>query len=106
MKFSSLSEKSEKIYRVRKLDGGINNSELPNNIADNELTKAENMDFCDGVLQTRPGLSATEYDIIKNESLFPESQILYNWFHIMEADKHTTRYFCDVIEQFHTRLDR
>ena len=30
-------------------------------------------------------------DIIKNESLFPESQILYNWFHIMEADKHTTR---------------
>lgn len=40
-------------------------------------------------------------DIIKNESLFPESQILYNWFHIMEADKHTTRYFCDVIEQFH-----
>ena len=41
MKFSSLSEKSEKIYRVRKLDGGINNSELPNNIADNELTKAE-----------------------------------------------------------------
>ena len=44
-------------------------------------------------------------DIIKNESLFPESQILYNWFHIMEADKHTTRYFCDVIEQFHTRLD-
>lgn len=74
MKFSSLSEKSEKIYRVRKLDGGINNSELPNNIADNELTKAENMDFCDGVLQTRPGLSATEYDIIKNEteSLFEE----------------------------------
>ena len=47
MKFSSLSEKSEKIYRVRKLDGGINNSELPNNIADNERTKAENMDFCD-----------------------------------------------------------
>lgn len=45
-------------------------------------------------------------DIIKNESLFPESQILYNWFHIMEADKHTTRYFCDVIEQFYTRLDR
>ena len=45
-------------------------------------------------------------DIIKNKRLFPESQILYNWFHIMEADKHTTRYFCDVIEQFHTRLDR
>ena len=34
----------------------------------------------------------------------PESQILYIWFRKMVSDKHTTRYFCEVIEQFHTTM--
>ena len=68
MKFSSLDEKKEKTYRVRSLDGGLNASQLACNIADGELSELENMDYRDGVLQTRCGLSAGEYDIIKNEN--------------------------------------
>lgn len=68
MKFGHLDEKREKAYRIRKLDGGINTSALPQNTADGELTACENMDFDNGVLKTRAGLSAAECDIIKNES--------------------------------------
>lgn len=69
MKFGSLKENDEKTYRIRKLDGGINNSELPNNIADNEVCSAENMEFRNGILKTRAGLSAVTGDIIKNETV-------------------------------------
>ena len=68
MKFGHLDEKREKSYRIRKLDGGINTSALPQNTADGELIACENMEFENGVLKTRAGLIATEYDIIKNES--------------------------------------
>lgn len=68
MKFTSLGERREKCCRIKSLDGGVNFSAAPHNIADNELSSAENVEFADGVLKTRAGLSADEYDIIKNET--------------------------------------
>lgn len=68
MKFTSLDEKREKSCRIKSLDGGVNLSLEPHNIADNELSSAENVEFEGGVLKTRAGLSADEYDIIKNET--------------------------------------
>ena len=68
MKFGALDQRKEKSYRIRKLDGGINKSELPNNIADNELAAAENTEFRDGILKSRAGLFAANSDIIKNET--------------------------------------
>lgn len=68
MKFTSLGERREKCCRIKSLDGGVNFSAAPHNIADNELSSAENVEFADGGLKTRAGLSADEYDIIKNET--------------------------------------
>ena len=68
MKFTSLGERREKCCRIKSLDGGVNFSAAPHNIADNELSSAENVEFANGVLKTRAGLSADEYDIIKNET--------------------------------------
>ena len=56
MKFTSLGERREKCCRIKSLDGGVNFSAAPHNIADNELSSAENVEFADGVLKTRAGL--------------------------------------------------
>lgn len=58
MKFNFLRHTSVQTFRIRKLNGGINMSDGPQNIADSQLSQSVNMWFSDGVLKTRPGICA------------------------------------------------
>lgn len=68
MKFSSLQHTSVKTFTVRNFDGGTDLSCIPSNIPDSSLSKSLNMWHKDGLLKTRPGLEASQENIIKSES--------------------------------------
>lgn len=64
MKFSSLQHTGVKTMKVPKFNGGLNLTDLPTNISDNQLTQCNNMVFNGGFLKTREGLSAEKENII------------------------------------------
>lgn len=57
MKYDSLKRQSVKSFKISALDGGINASQIPENINDNQVPMCKNMWYKDGRLQTRPGFN-------------------------------------------------
>ncbi len=55
MKYDSLKKQAVISFRVNNFDGGINLSDAPTTIKDNQLSECKNMWFKNGRLQTRPG---------------------------------------------------
>lgn len=64
LRFSFLRHTSVQTFRIRKLNGGINTTDRPQNISDGQLSDSVNMWFSDGVLKTRPGICADKSSII------------------------------------------
>lgn len=59
MKFPSLRRTPRYAVGVPQLSGGLNMSDAPHAVEDNQLTDVHNMWWHEGVLQTRPGLQYT-----------------------------------------------
>ncbi len=57
MQYATMRGQSTVTVTVPKLEGGINLSDLPTQVEDNQLTDARNMWWHQGVLRTRPGLT-------------------------------------------------
>ncbi len=56
MQYATMRGQSGVTVTVPKLEGGVNLSDLPTQVEDNQLTDARNMWWHQGVLRTRPGL--------------------------------------------------
>lgn len=56
MQYATMRGQSAVTVNIPKLEGGINLSDLPTQVEDNQLTDARNMWWHQGVLRTRPGL--------------------------------------------------
>lgn len=60
MKYKGLSYTKRESYQLPYLDGGINVYSEPCAISENQLKESENMWFKEGMLRSRPGISAVE----------------------------------------------
>ncbi len=57
MQYATMRGQSTVTVTVPKLEGGVNLSDLPTQVEDNQLTAVNNMWWHQGVLRTRPGLT-------------------------------------------------
>lgn len=69
MKFSSLNRTGLKAFKVKDFSGGVNLCKTPSGISDSELSAVKNMQYESGVLTARPGILASDGDIIENEEI-------------------------------------
>ena len=77
MKFNFLRRTSVQTFRIRKLNGGINLSDEPYRVGDNQLTGGVNVWFENGTLKTRPGIAAKDTAIIRYAGLNPAGEIIF-----------------------------
>lgn len=78
MKYGSLKKQAVKSFRVNNFDGGLNLSDAPTNIDDNQLSGCKNMWFKDGKLQTRPGFKGDLKNCYDTTILGHDGQLVYN----------------------------
>lgn len=69
MQYPDMSKQPHRAVKVPALDGGVNYTDMPYAVQDNQLTECKNMWWHNGALRTRPGLEYKErtlegFDII------------------------------------------
>ncbi len=81
MKFASLQRAQPQKKQVIRFDGGLNLSDEPRFIHENQLSELQNMRFAKGTLQCRKGLAATKNDRVN--TVLPGSliEVEYRVYH-------------------------
>lgn len=82
MQYATMRVQSTVTVTVPKLEGGVNLSDLPTQVEDNQLTDVRNMWWHQGVLRTRPGLKEVgggefSNDIINKSRISEREEILF-----------------------------
>lgn len=81
MRFPTINDHPLRRVSVPQLSGGINKTDHPSYINDNQLTECNNMWFKDGVLRTRPGVVSKNASGANNcKQLLVKGDNLY-WLH-------------------------
>lgn len=69
MKYNSLKSRTVKAFEIPVLEGGINLTDLPQNLHNNNLAQGKNIWYKDGSISNRPGLNTKEENIIKDSKI-------------------------------------